>query len=222
MTWKYKDRIFSLFGSWYAQTDSYKDVDGKGIFERYQELFGDDLDDLVTKLENTVQSLVSPSSFLLPYYRFLIAHMGCTLQVGSAEDLKRRMLKVITTLYDHRGKVSNYTYCFDLLGITFNFELLFPDVIKGWDSPLAFDDDDRLFDSWDIVENNDVSIVLYGDAPFTAELWDAIVSILNFNTPYYMRLRRVIYNGMVIPLPVVGAFRYVDAGYVAENYSVEF
>ena len=213
--------MFEYFGQYYKRLDSNKDVEGRGTFERFIGIIGDDLDtELVNKSEDLLKNLIVADTFILPYYRYLIGHKGCSLYVGSTEPVMRRMIRVIDTLYRLRGTLKNYTYLFNLIPLTFELVWLKPEIVQGWDTPLKFDDDDRVLDTWTAVTAEEYGIRLTGAEDMSEDLMAAIKSVIRFNTPFYMRILWIEYNG--IQYEIGDAERYIMLGYAPDGYTQIF
>lgn len=223
MTYNLADRIFEFFGSYYKRIDSYKDGDGKGIFERFQEIIGEDADVyLITPEEDAVKNLLTPDDVQTKYFDFLANHIGCSLKIGSSVTTRiRRMFRVIMSLFGLRGLEQNYTWLFDLLPIEFiAIHRIHPDVPKGFDSPVELDDTDRKFDSCDTVVDLTCWIELEGTLAMTEELLLAIQNIIVFNTPFYITIGYIMYNGTIYIFDThYWVTYYENVGYVQFGYS---
>jgi hypothetical protein len=108
--------FFKQLPSFFKRNDTYKDSSGKGLLERYLEIFGEELDaEVVPLIENYIKN-VNPEE-VIPKY---LTHLAYT--VGNPPDLLgdpnkyAKLLKHILTYYKVKGTKKGYEIFFALLG----------------------------------------------------------------------------------------------------------
>lgn len=131
--------MFDKLPTYFRRNDSYKDTFGRGLLERYLEIFGDELDeDIIPELEailDIVDAQIAPSRFL--------THLSDTL--GNPPDLfinepqYRNILSFILDFYKLKGTKQGYEFFFGLFG--FNI------VITELPYNEAYYDDGNLYDT---------------------------------------------------------------------------
>ena len=167
-----KQRIFGLFGNYEKLIDTNKDTNGKGTFERYNEVIGNYVDTNVTPfVDNFAQMLISPDDAFLAMLPFLEAQAGMIdsafLSVGNTEQSRRRIVKYIADINAVKGTKRAYKILFQLLYNNF------PDL------QITFDEQFTEY-AYDTTISADTGI-----------MWDingTTKSCINYCTPYAINL----------------------------------
>lgn len=205
------DKLFDYFGAYDKRSDLNKDVNGRGIWERYNRAIGKSIDnECVTLIDNLMKNIYDPDTCFSRYVQYLESMLGYnkdlnTLYLSPAIPARRRMLKKILRLYQIKGTKRAYTLLFGMLGFGVTLVENFNDY--SFDSPVTFDDPVRRFDMKCDTCSTYV-INLTGGGPMTPELLQAVLSIIEFNQPINARLTGLNYNGINIVLPLINDFDF--------------
>jgi len=123
MVTKFKDWIFSKFPVRYKRDDTYIDGDGKGLFERFLNALGEELDDeVIPYLENHLDNLdpILVSDEMLPH---LAETLGNPPDTFKDEDKYRLFLKYIIPINRLKGTSRSYDLLFSIFGVTVTLEV---------------------------------------------------------------------------------------------------
>ena len=217
-----QDKIFEYFGLEAKAKDSFKDVDGKGIWERYNESVSIYYDENISKLidlffENVYISETMYSS-LIPTVERTIGSPVIILEDGNPinETYRRKVIKFIHKIYNIRGTELSYQVLLGMLGfenVTINEYV----EVSGFDSDITFDDEIRTFDS---VSTNsacrEYSITSTGALTLTGEIIQGVARIVEFLEPINARLRDFTYNGDVVEIDLI-LVKIIDGVLVYDN-----
>lgn len=206
----FRNTIFNLFGSYDRQVDINKDADGKGTYERYNEVIGKYIDEeLLPYIDNLVDNNLLPDVAYDRFIPYLEADYGVTLFLYDSIEWRRRVLRNILKWYDIKGTVRAYKLMIAMLG--FDTEITIEEFLKSssFDSPITFDDPERVFDTAKCNACIYYSIHLAGDLVITPELVKALEAVIKFNEPINALLQGVYYNGEPIVYEIITI--YVDA-----------
>lgn len=195
MTYTLKERVFGFFGVAAKVNDTYPDVNGKGIWERYNEAMGegydDELSDLIDLFQENTLIPRSMLSKLIPTYEKMV---GDPVRVLDTIQMRRRVLKFIHSIYNIKGTALSYEVMLKMLG----FDTVVVNeytIVGGFDSDVTLDDPDRRFDESANKVCSYYSIELTGVIAMDPPVFDAIFRIIDFLEPINAHLRKVIYNG---------------------------
>ena len=139
----FRDWFFNKLPAYFKTNDSYKDVNGEGLLERYLRIYGLEIDEeIIPKIENyldTIDPLICDEKFLN-----LIAY-----QLGNPPDffgntsLYRKFLSVIVEIYKIKGTRKSYLLLFALLGYNVDLIMFYPrDII--YDNGEIYDDEEPI------------------------------------------------------------------------------
>ncbi len=136
----FKTFLFGRFPSYFKREDTYKDVNDKGLLERFLENFGDELDDEVTSdIENyldIVDPLIAPEKFIN-----LIAYtLGNPPDVFNNVTQYRSILSNIMAIYKVKGTLASYEVFFTMLGYDLLVITELPEVNTYYDTGELYDD----------------------------------------------------------------------------------
>lgn len=195
-----ENEVFSYYGKTVKLKDSYKDLEGKGLFERFNEILGKDLDDYTVKYtEDMLEVMCKASTMSNKFFQYLFNEIGFNVRLTLDDYYFRKLISMMPTILDSRGLLSCYLILFKFLGIT-DMEMESEGYYEetGFDSHVGFDSA-RTFDASN--ENRFQYIMkLTGSEEFDATLLDSILSIITFNTPFYVSIVRIFYNGELVYL----------------------
>lgn len=199
----WKDRLFSFFGGYDKRSDTLKDINGFGIWERFNRAIGQSIDyELQGKVDDLIANIYDPETCLDRYVVYLESMMGYnqarnTLYVSPLLSKRRNVLKKILRFYQIKGTKKAYTLMLSMIGISTTITENFNDY--GFDSPVTLDDTLRRFDMrCDTCSTYD--LVMTGPAITTA-IYNAIWSVVMFNEPINAKINVITYNGNVLTPP---------------------
>lgn len=183
--------------------DSYKDVNGKGLTERYQESLGDDYDDNLRDLIDVfLDRTIVPQNMLSRMIPYMESMLGDPVIVSDQVSFRRKIIRFAQHIYNIKSTRLSYEVLFRMLG--FDTAVVFEYTnTSGFDSDLTFDDVDRTFDGDSACTY--YSVELTGVISITPEIILAIDRIIKFLEPINAHLRIVTYNGGEITI-----FEYFD------------
>lgn len=191
-----KEIIFDLFGVRDRRNDLFKNVDGKGLHQRFNELLADDLDANEISLINLLlENTANPFSCFEKYIPYREATFGTPI-MSSDIYIRRKIVAYIKEINKLKGTKIGYSMLFTMVGIASTTIVEFPPVF-GFDSPGTFDDDSRVFDQ-KCKGCSNYSIELTGTAPLTNSLLQSIAAIILYNEPLNADLLDVTYNGVLL------------------------
>lgn len=198
MAYTLKDKIFGFFGVSAKRRDTFKDVNGKGIWQRYNESLGDDYDNHVRDLiDNPVDNILVPQTTFDRFIIYLEYNVGMPLQLSNNMDFRRKMLWLNNVITLTKGTIASYRILFNLINIS-SVTVTNLSTESGFDSSLTFDDDERKFDGRGTCCFH-YKVDLVGSAPITQLLIDNVWKILYYLKPVNAELITVTYNGDPIP-----------------------
>ena len=200
---KFKNYFFNLLPIYFKKNDSYKDINGKGLFERYTQVFGDEWDEsIVRQLDENhldyILNQINPIKCREEIIPHIAEFFGNPPDPFKNTDQYRRLLEAMMGLFKIRGTKESYRLWFYLLGFNVQVIEIPLKIIKF--------DDDNLFDS----DNPDVDVKFdsgcetcsYYDLLLTpldlsntlptSEQLEIIRTVLFFNEPINAKLRRLI------------------------------
>jgi len=153
----FKTWIFNLLPSRFYREDTYKDVNGEGIFQRYTQAIGEELDEeLVPYLTDYLLNQVAwdLKGEQAPY-EFLVHLSDC---LGNPPDIflgevpvdeisrkYRKLLRYIASVYKIKGTRLSYELFFGLLGYNVNI-IEIPQNSMLYDEGLVYDTIDVYYD----------------------------------------------------------------------------
>ena len=183
MSWwtNYKNSIFALFGAYDKQTDINVDVDGKGTYERYNEVVGDDIDNnVVIYIQNMFEENHLPATLQPIFFTTVEASIGIDFILMNAEAWRRRIIMYIKKLCMIKGTKRCITLMLSWFGLSVVITETF--AAYGLDSPVTFDDVTRRFDMR-CYGCSYFQLAITGAGPLAPEVETAIGVIVAFNKP---------------------------------------
>ena len=117
--WNLKQNIFSYFGRYEAEADTYKDAQNKGVLERFNESVGEDYDEnqlvlILSLFDKTRDPLLCD----LRYIQLLEDTNGIGQIAGQTETERRRVLRFYRSVVAKKGTRAAYDLLFYYLGFT--------------------------------------------------------------------------------------------------------
>jgi hypothetical protein len=202
-----KDIIFKLFGVEEKLSDTYKDAQKEGIFERYNKSLAEDFDTNINPyiddlIDNTIVPQLAMEKLLAP----LEAMLGDILRLKDTSEYRRKILRFFNRIYSVKGTSKGYEILFKMLGFE-TVEIVVHFAEYGLDSAITLDDPKRRLDSG-CPMCLDYTLNLTGDVSMDEGMLKSIGSAVVFLQPIDMKLRAVNINGDVLDLNAV--VMYVD------------
>jgi len=196
----FKDKIFPLFGEYKGVEDSFKDAQGKGVFENFNLVLGEDLDALIDKVDRYIENLFFYKTIQDDKIVFFLEHNGCYLDTTLySNDQLRSLMRFLPFWNNTRGTKLSYEVGLRWLG--FDSVTIVEDFnIYTFDSPLTFDSPIRpTFDSSRKCKScTNYEIHLTGTIPLTPQLFRQIKDVIRYVEPITAKLRKITYNGFDI------------------------
>lgn len=194
MIFKLRDKIFGLFGAPAKAYDTYKDVQNKGIWERYNEslgaLYDDELSDLI---DNFADNTIVPGKMLSELIGHMEDSLGSPIIVRNVVATRRKIIRFAEYIYKVRSTKTGYTMLLRMLGFA-TVNIIEYTHISGFDSDLTLDDENRRFDGGRRT-CKEYTLELTGSIGITQDIYNAVLRIIEFEEPIYAELRAVTYNG---------------------------
>lgn len=195
-----KEKIGNLFGNWKLKEDSFEQ-DGKGVWQRFNELLSEDLDALVSLIDDLIANLYKYDTVKSEYIAFVFDSFGNYLNWDLySEAQKRSMLSVLTHLHNIRGTKRSYKILLRLIGFT-EVNLIEDFQLNSFDSPLDFDSVERpTFDANRLCSNcrfYDLELATASGTVNDLQMLQ-LYDIVTFLEPINARLRRILLQGFDI------------------------
>lgn len=220
----YKDTVFELYGPYVASQDSYHDAEDKGLFERFNEILGQDLDDeVIPAIKNLLDKMIVPATMQEKFISLLLSEIGFTPVMNISRERLSKLIGMLRTVYDSKGIENCQRILLSFIGIT-SVEYVGKETytVRGLDSTLKLDSGRTL----DSTSSNTYyyDFKLKGIEPISNSLLESIMSIIWFNLPYYVILTRVYYNDELVFVngitEIYAESDYVDADYVEDTFEL--
>lgn len=186
-----KNIIYDLFGYLDKYEDLYKDVDQKGLHQRFNELLAQDLDDNEIMAVNLlVENTQNPFLCLNKFIPYRESSFGMP-SFSSDLTLRRKFISFIKEVNRRKGTKSSYEMMFSFVGITAVLTEIQPTY--GFDSAGTFDDSSRVFDQ-KCKGCSGYELELTASLVLTPELLYTIGRIVAYCEPINARLLNITYN----------------------------
>lgn len=197
MAFLLKDKIFGFFGRDIKKRDSYKDSEGKGFLQRYNEVMGEEYDTYYgVYLDNLVDYTLVPKTVLDKFIPYLEQMFGGLQFSGTTLATRRKIVSYALVLYNIKGTKKSYDLIYRLLG--FDSVTIVEHIDEySFDSPVTFDDFYRRFDS-KCPACSAYTINVYGDLTLDDDLHKMIFRAAELCEPINATLRAVFYNGTLL------------------------
>lgn len=197
MAYTLKDKIFGFFGLDAKVRDTSKDVNGKGISERYNESLGEDYDDNVRDLvDNFHDNLYDPFLCKSQFIKFLEYNVGSPVIVVNTDAFRRKLIAFNNTITLIKGTQLSHEVLFGMLGVS-NVDIDIVNKVSGFDSEVTLDDVHRTFDSGALCCQH-YTITLAGASAIDDTLIESLIRIAFYLKPINGEIDFIEYNGTVI------------------------
>jgi len=205
----FKNFLFDQLPLYFLRNDSYKDSQGRGLLERYLEIFGLEIDNKIKPLADNYLDIIDPTTVTAKH----LSHLAYSL--GNPPDMFQnnpaqyaKLLEHIVSLYKIKGTIESYQLFFFLMGFTVTI-IEFPEDVSAQFDIGHIEDDIRIFDSgcpgcsdYSLTINQLLGGATGGcQAPLFATLnqtiVDLILEVVKFIEPINARLVGLISGGLV-------------------------
>lgn len=105
----FQTSIFSYFGRYEANTDTYRDANGKGVMQRFNEVIGKDMDSIVRAIEQMQVNYLDIHTADMYTLKLLCAENGVPFDLiykGSDVGVIRRIAKYGKSIVEWRGSLN--------------------------------------------------------------------------------------------------------------------
>jgi len=199
MVYTLKDRIFGFFGLDDKVRDTFKDGQGKGINERFNEALGEDYDENLGPLvDNLMDNTIVPQTMLVKFLPVMESMLGDLPVMIDDENIRRKTIEFFTKLYSVKGTALSYVMLFTWMGFDTVVVTEFSNN-TSFDSSFTLDDSFRTFDATS-SGCSQYSIILTGSLTLDSAIIAGMALIIEFLEPIYVKLKEIIYNGSPIQL----------------------
>lgn len=196
MAFSVKDIIWGLFGERADRRDLFKDADGKGLLQRFNELLAGDFDDNEGDLLNNLVARTRDPNTMLDRFVPYAEDLHGLPTISDQIYIRRKLINLYRQLINRKGTKIGYEMLLLIMGfdtVTIN-EI--PNV-SGFDSPILLDNPVRLFDQ-KCKTCSDYDVLLTGSILVDGQVLVWILNSINWNEPINATLRFVTYNGAAI------------------------
>ena len=125
----FRDWIFSLFSQDIHVRDT-NPVNGKGLFQRYIEIFGDEIDETIKDKIGDFPNLIKVLDTDAKYLVYLAEMMGNPPTMFYDDTKYRKFLRYFTDIVKCKGTKKSYELLFGILGCTIALEYIPLPVMK--------------------------------------------------------------------------------------------
>jgi len=144
MAFQFKNFFFDQLPLYFLRNDSYKDSSGRGLLERYLEIFGLEVDEKIKPLIDNYLNIIDPLTVTPKHLYHLAYSLGNPPDIFKDPARYAKLLSYIVTIYKIKGTRESYRLFFALMG--FNVTLIEHPYIEGYldsgftlDNGLTFD-----------------------------------------------------------------------------------
>lgn len=198
MAYSLKENIFNFFGVGAKVNDTYKDVDGKGIWERYSETVGEQYDeDLQPLIDDFIANVVDPTTALQKMLIYLEGDVGFPISLYNTTPWRRKMLVLHHWITLVKGTLLSHEILYRMMGLA-TVVVTFVDPVTGFDSPLTLDSPTRTFDE-NLLACQHYVIELTGVPVLTSADNIRIWRIARYLKPIDGEIDDITYNAVSVP-----------------------
>ena len=193
--------IFEKFPYYFWENDTYKDGEGHGLFQRYLETVGIELD---SELVNKIPGLLDLTNAELVASKQLI-HLAEVLgnppDTFGDETKYRKLLKYITNINKEKGNLKGYQLIFGVLGVDVEIEEVYG-LDNHYDTELQYDTDLHYDGNCPPCSNYTLAITdpdgncpEIADAPTNPIINNLLMAIIKYVEPINAVLVDITYGG---------------------------
>lgn len=138
--------FFSLFPNFHKENDTNKDINDRGLLERYLDVPSEELEDNFKPMAENYLEIVDMQACDPKFLNHIAYALGNPPDVVNNETLYRRLLQEIVTVFKIKGTIPSYQILFNLLGYSITIteypcdKVLYDDGVHTYDDGVSFYD----------------------------------------------------------------------------------
>lgn len=138
--------FFSLFPNFHKENDTNKDINDRGLLERYLDVPSEELEDNFKPMAENYLEIVDMQACDPKFLNHIAYALGNPPDVVNNETLYRRLLQEIVTVFKIKGTIPSYQILFNLLGYSITIteypcdKVLYDDGVHTYDDGISFYD----------------------------------------------------------------------------------
>lgn len=189
----FKDWFFRQFPRYHQVNDTYKNVDGQGILQRYLRVYGDELDqNFVPYIENFLDIIdyIKCEDKFLPLIGSIL---GYPPSINGLPETYRKILAYCIAIYKVKGNCTSYEILFNIFGMEVEIEMDTPQKKLTYDPfpNITYDEDPtpyRYDSDCEYCTNYMLKVRNINGSPLDPNLLTKIQSIICWIEPINARL----------------------------------
>ena len=179
-------RLIEYFSSFFRIYDSYKNEDGKGLFERYTDVIDTDINNSISAVNGLIQRF-SDVTIQDTFVSELVAEKNGLaipdLYAGNSLSVKRRLALFAKECVENRGRIAGVAYhTYLIFGNTTQVSVTEDSRYYRFDSTTTLDSDERVLDS--VHSRGLLKFIFNIQGVPPAKYEETIAKIVNYNTPF--------------------------------------
>lgn len=215
----FKERL----NTYMLKNDTYPDIQGEGLFQRYMALFGESLDYEQARHIDDYLDIIDASITEEKYLTHLSDVLGNPPDVFKSVEQYRNLLSYITNVYKVKGTKRGYELFFYILGFTIEIKNLPATTIDlRYDSNFRYDSNQR-YDPDDCMSCSfyDITIKKINTEEYTIDgnTLELLNNAIAFNEPINAKLRNFIITLSLEDTITLGDI--IDDGIISTDIPVE-
>lgn len=148
---EFKDWFFRQFPEFYQTSDTYKDINGEGLFQRYLRGYGLELDEEIMPYMRNFIDIIDVSKCDEKFLPLIATILGSPPSVSTDPDDYRKVLAYALAIYKVKGTKRAYQILLGILGLNITVVELVPKRKITYDMPGIKYDAGHVYDS--VCEN---------------------------------------------------------------------
>lgn len=208
MAFNFRNFFFGQLPIFYKLKDSYKDINDRGLLERYLEIFGLEIDENLNPLIDNYLNIIDPFETDPKFLTTLSYTLGSPPDLLNDPDAYAKLLAYIIQVYKIKGTKRAFELLFSLLGFNVSINELPPDKGLVFDSGNLLDDGNHLDSGCPPCSDYEILILPVlnpntGNCPVPIfstvnnTILDTFIKIIEFNQPINANLVGLINGGKV-------------------------
>lgn len=206
--------FFNSLPLYFKARDTNKDLEGKGVLERYISSIMDEAEEIKSTISG-LENLVNPSTTTNEYITLLASLLGNPPATFRDNTFYRKLNTVIAWILYYRGTEKGFINFFSILGIQATLELLPSSEPTRFDDGKLFDDV-NLYDSGKVfcryyktvLMDPESNVPVLGEDPIPGWAISNLLRIFEYLLPINAFLSEVDYNGEIILDPTIIIRKY--------------
>jgi len=151
-----KNTIFKLFGENDKVRDKYKDVSGKGILQRYNELLAEEADNYsLPGISLLIDNTIVPNTILEKFIPYAENNIGAPFIIEDF-DIRRKFLRFLKRIYRIKSTIPSYEIMFRILGFDVDYYITTSMSLSEGNYFLVVDSNNKLEDSGTVTINDGI------------------------------------------------------------------